>query len=450
METYSPPSKSLWRSKTFWLNVVALAVAALTGVLDADLIQQHPQAVAWITGIIALLNMLLRTVTTKPIHLILVFLCLFMVAGSATAQTVRIMDQRAYDEIAQLLPRVNDERVQAAIESPDTVWWTEREVPRAYQNHDAVGGFHWVGYNISGEAHEKSKGHGNGGHAGSEFPWKHAAGTSNVQNLRELRFLALPARLSGGRWPIVYWWQGLPHDNGDHLRWRYPVGTIVGELLLEQDERGKWWCFEVRIREREPGEWGCDSFWPVPNEEALAQYVSGYRASIDDTQRVANHHPRRRVIDERVNVSFLPELPADQVREMLDRPFESRLLGRWTNDVVAPRSNQAFGLFPAGYRAEAIEVRRESCNRCHHTTLMHVNQFEPFRDWYGRVPGDDTVFATPMLDPRCVSTTGATLRPRFRESFVRAGFIAEFDSKKHAAEVYPPIPELEANLHARD
>jgi hypothetical protein len=436
-------SKSLFRSKTFWLNVAALTVAALTGLLDAQLIQDNPQIVSVIMGAIAVLNVLLRTITTKPTHLVVLLVGLLLTAGPATAQTVRIMSAQAYDEISRLLPRVSDERVQAAIESPDTVWWSEQEVPRAYQNHDAVGGFHWVGYNISGGLDPA-------GNAGREFPWRHAAGTGNVRNLRELRFLSLPAREDGSRWPVVTWWENLPYDAGEHLRWRYPTGTIVGELLLEQDERGKWWCFEVRIREREPGEWGCDSFWPIPNAESLAAHVPGYTAQVDGEQHVGNHHPYRTVIDVRAKVSVLPELPADQVRALLDRPFESRLLGRWQGEIVAPRSNQTFGLFPAGYRVEAIEVRRESCNRCHHTTLMHTNQFDhPGRDWYGRVPGDDTVFATPMLDPRCVSSTGATLQPRFRESFLRAGFIEPFDRAKHPTEIYPPIPELEANLYGK-
>lgn len=54
-------SKSLFASKTFWFNVLTLAVE-LTGVLPI------PQGVA--TVVVNVGNILIRTVTNQPVHLI--------------------------------------------------------------------------------------------------------------------------------------------------------------------------------------------------------------------------------------------------------------------------------------------------------------------------------------------------------------------------------------------
>ena len=53
-------SKSLFKSKTFWFNALT-ASAALTGV-----IQLAPEYTATIVGVI---NVLLRLVTEKPVHI---------------------------------------------------------------------------------------------------------------------------------------------------------------------------------------------------------------------------------------------------------------------------------------------------------------------------------------------------------------------------------------------
>jgi len=459
MATYSPPSKSLWRSKTFWLNVVALAVAALTGVLDANLIQDHPQAVAWITGIIALLNMLLRTVTTKPIHLILLFLCLFM-AGSAAAQTVKLLPEARYAAIGELLPKVEDERLLEVFQSPDTVWWDVEACPRAYQNFDSNGGFHWPGYNISGDALEARKGHGNGGNANSEFPWKFTGGTDRCGNNREVRFLLLPVRSdeatatsqrnSKKRWPIVHWRERLPHDQGGAaLRWRYPVGTIVGELLIERGPGGREFVWQVRIREKEPGEWGADVFQPIADADELAQWVPGYQATVRQQRRVRDRH-QRVLIDEVVNVSPLPAMQAEQVAKILEQEtFESVLLTKWAPGVQCPTSDQPFHLVPGGYAGEVVEFRRSACNRCHYTTLQHVDQITFGRDWYGRVAGDDSVFSTPFITRGSISGNGFGGPTQLRSEFTAAGFIERFDESKHPRALYESIAEIERVVHAK-
>lgn len=60
-------SKAIWKSKTFWLGVVALLIPLLEGV--ADLFEMGGEAYAWVTGAVGVLVILLRFVTRQPVTL---------------------------------------------------------------------------------------------------------------------------------------------------------------------------------------------------------------------------------------------------------------------------------------------------------------------------------------------------------------------------------------------
>ena len=63
--------KRWYFSKTIWLNLLTWAVTsatALASVLgDANLIATYPRAAAFLTGLIAVLNIALRFITSVPI-----------------------------------------------------------------------------------------------------------------------------------------------------------------------------------------------------------------------------------------------------------------------------------------------------------------------------------------------------------------------------------------------
>lgn len=63
------PNKSIFQSKTLWLNAVTV-VAAVVGFLAAHpVIAAHPQWVAGLVAAQAVVNILLRLVTDTPIRL---------------------------------------------------------------------------------------------------------------------------------------------------------------------------------------------------------------------------------------------------------------------------------------------------------------------------------------------------------------------------------------------
>ena len=59
--------KPLFKSKTFWVNLVVTLVAIGTSLTDFSLIQENPQVVALIGAFIGGANIVLRVITTEPI-----------------------------------------------------------------------------------------------------------------------------------------------------------------------------------------------------------------------------------------------------------------------------------------------------------------------------------------------------------------------------------------------
>lgn len=59
--------KGFWKSRTFWLNAITLAVAVLVALLGQPLVAEHSLAVMILTAIVAGLNVVLRFLTGTPI-----------------------------------------------------------------------------------------------------------------------------------------------------------------------------------------------------------------------------------------------------------------------------------------------------------------------------------------------------------------------------------------------
>jgi hypothetical protein len=63
----SASDKPWWASKTLWVNAIAVAGAISTGLFGLD-IDQETQA-SLVAGVLAVVNILLRVVTDKPVYL---------------------------------------------------------------------------------------------------------------------------------------------------------------------------------------------------------------------------------------------------------------------------------------------------------------------------------------------------------------------------------------------
>jgi len=59
--------KPVLQSKTLWVNAVVILLAALTGVMNCDVLTLYPSVIPWIAGIIGVVNIALRLVTSVPV-----------------------------------------------------------------------------------------------------------------------------------------------------------------------------------------------------------------------------------------------------------------------------------------------------------------------------------------------------------------------------------------------
>jgi hypothetical protein len=371
----------------------------------------------------------------------------------------RIMSDEKYDRLRDLLPRVSDAEIQRILDDERLVLYTDEEMPPAYQDWDGgLPGIHSVRYNVSANQSEPF------GNANLEFPWGTPAGTHRTKNVRSFRFLWLPVDRHGNTQPVVWYRILLPGDSAKGYAWIFPVGTVLGEVLLAVGSDQEQYPFELRIRTRQYAEWSVDVFRPFVTaadlldrikqdrpdwweNETLVQLVNHLDRPITMPKlRLADNHSRL-VFDQPMGVDSLPPIGEDDlVADLLTRTeFQSALGAVWRHDTkglytCAPTTEADFHIVPANYDAGFIEVDPVSCMRCHETVAVHAREFDFGRDWYGRVRGSDGIFSFHPFDPASISPNGYGRPVQMRAELVENGVLEKFDPEKHANEVYHLLP----------
>lgn len=62
--------KSLFASKTIWVNVLTLVAGAIVFIQEHDIITDNPDTVAIAGGVLALVNIALRFLTDSPVAVV--------------------------------------------------------------------------------------------------------------------------------------------------------------------------------------------------------------------------------------------------------------------------------------------------------------------------------------------------------------------------------------------
>ncbi|MEK6237150.1 MAG: hypothetical protein N2C14_20775, partial [Planctomycetales bacterium] len=291
-------------------------------------------------------------------------------------------------------------------------------------------------------------------------------GVHQATNVTSFKFLSLPRDESGRLRPVAWFRKRLSGDSESGYAWRFPVDTVLGEVLMMKGPDGNDFTFEMRIRVREQGDWGVDVFRPFPETADLVRAIKQRRPdwkSNEKTAALIDHletsrelpvktlkspHPTQ-AFHQESGVDMLPGLDDQElVTELLtETEFKSASGTTWRvgankATAFAPTTKAAFHIVPAGYQAGFIEVHRESCIRCHQTVGQHVDRFEPGREWYGRIRGSDGVFSFHPFDPSSISGNGFGGEVRMRAKWIAAGLVEQFDPKKHPNKVYHNITSL--------
>ena len=263
-----------------------------------------------------------------------------------------------------------------------------------YQHNGSV---HVRSYNISAAKPFEKFGNGN-----YELPWK-TGGIDDSPNASGYKFYQLPP---GGT--VAYWRQpggarvtGNVHWSSDpQLVWRYPTGTMFGELLLTDGH-----AFEVRTMSKgADGQWAFKVYRPYASRDEVAGLIQSERWR---RGRLANRHPVR-VIDERALENEV-DLKPGAAEQVLARPFRDVTDVPWFKSAEgekcwAPSAGKPGGIAPVKYQGHFLHGK--SCKVCHDTVGKHVNAFEVGRDWYGSVRGSDSVFSFSIFDDACAARNG--------------------------------------------
>lgn len=376
---------------------------------------------------------------------------LAFIASEGQAQVTLVSEKKA-KWISKLKPKTDDEEINAVLNDPSTIWYTDEEMPPAYQNN---GNAHWTKYNISAVFDESKKGDGNGGNANVEFPWKVPGGTHRSPGVRSYKFMWLPKDESGKAYPVVYF----PFRAKDaSISWVFPKGTVFGELLTLETPMKTQITFELRVRKRDLIMWEVDIFRPYSDAEELATAIKEkrpqweqnpdlvlavqnlekgdkrYQFTLNDTL-----HPVSAFESGTVEADRLSDLgETELVTELLlRRTFKSNVGTDWF-----PTTNARYHIVPQNYLGAILGSDSESCMKCHDSAHKHADDFDRPRDWYGRVRGANGIFSWHPYAPSAVSRNGFNITPTYRPEFVQAGIFVPYNPDVHSTDMYKRISGL--------
>lgn len=382
----------------------------------------------------------------------------FILTTTAAAQPpTQLVHSQTAAAFRALLPTVTEPAIQKLLQADDLIFYTEDEVPRAYQLDNT---FHDAFHNLSGEFDPLNFGNGN-----REFPWGEPGGTHLVPNLAVFRFLQLP-KANGRYLPIVYWNEPLPEmrrdsNTGSTWRWMYPIGTTFGEMLGTYEPNGYIYPFELRFRFRSRDQWDVEVFRPFPEAKDLVKKIAEVRPQWgSDPQLVQlmsslQNPPPRQVVrlrdlsgkgfNREVRVHPLPPIGNDDLaaRLLIETPWRSAMGYTWKEDpstgesITAPTATGGgLHIVPQGYAAHGFGTDQAECMLCHKHTNRAVSTFENNRGWYGRIRGSDGIFSFHPLAKESISSRNARLPVRMRPELTRAKLVERFDATVHTAEFY--------------
>ena len=374
------------------------------------------------------------------------------------APPVRLVSEAHEQGYRAHFPVLDDSEWQAVLDAKDLILYTRNAVPPAYQ--DDNGTFISTKVNPSGRNRDRF------GNPNREFPWAVAGGTQSTADLEIVRFVRFPTDADGAPVPMIWWYERILasyfNNNGARgIKWRYPDGTVFGELLAMSAPNGKTYAFELRLRKREGPEWLVQVFKPFPTATSLSKRIQAIRpdwaespalsaqvAHLDaklifPTMTVKDANRDRVAFASTREAHLLPALnDTDLVAELLVTTRWSSALGvEWKGKVSAPTIDNAggFHIVPASYKAHAFAVDSQSCMNCHQHTNHAARIFDEERDWYGRIRGSDGIFSFHPIEPSAISQGGGHRQVVMRAQLTQAGLVERYDEDKHSDQMYPAL-----------
>jgi len=60
--------KSIKYSKTFWVNMLVVVVAGVTGMMGSEVVAAHPEVMSYFMAAVGAVNVVLRFLTSGPVY----------------------------------------------------------------------------------------------------------------------------------------------------------------------------------------------------------------------------------------------------------------------------------------------------------------------------------------------------------------------------------------------
>lgn len=352
---------------------------------------------------------------------------IFLAVTAAVSQDC-FYDQAKAKQIILGLPKVKSESLSKVLFSDQIRFYDTETLPMAYQDfRGSLRGIHSPSYNISAN---RSEPHGNGN---KEFPWGKPAGTHRTEGVTTIKFMSLPM-LEGNKVPIAY-----EYIANDGYNWVYPRGTVFGEILYLNGD-----CFEIRTRTKSKETWVIDTLRPYnsaaelreqivtnfpdyKNDDELRRLYIGADLINKDVMILEDSQPNKRIFSSKTQRIILPSISRETAISLLkSRPFRSAVGTSWDGKADGPTTvtvEEGYGIVPAKYDADFIEVTSKSCARCHDSTNQHVDTFDFARDWYGKIRGSDGIFSFHIFDKNCISYNGIGAGVTINSDLEEKGYI---------------------------
>lgn len=183
--------------------------------------------------------------------------------------------------------------------------------------------------------------------------------------------------------------------------WEWPEGATFFEMHYHP--RGH--AFELRMLEKVKPRQGFDSY------EAKV-----FRPFVGEDDLTLHLHPVIEVREVRTNHPYNPFFARGKVHYYRDQRVDWKsMVNRVWKDSTGHDWHHAglgFGwLSPKNYQGWIVGSDKDDCVKCHGDAGASVNKFEPFRDWYGFLPGLDGVFSFDPIDRSSVSFRGPNGTP---------------------------------------
>lgn len=396
-------------------------------------------------------------------------LCLLstvLVAAQREDGFVDIMPKAQVAKYQAMLPRVADAEIDSLLRDPRTMWYDSQGIVPGYQ--DSMGdpkGFRpntiesiLIDLAVPG-------GWGTIFQKRGRFNFPFATGGADLaENMEKINFWSVP-RAAGAVLPVVYW--KLPFSR---WRWMFPVGTVIGEVLMVKLPDGSLKVFEIRTRRRELNRWTNAIFRPYPTAFHLAEKIQQLRpdwVASPEWKKVIRTLMDEGTLTPRTleTASFpgtftkldghldpLPDFPdATLANELLSDatffPMDSMVWKAGAgHKTYAPTSRSLNSIVPKNYDAGVLSVDDDSCRRCHKDAGRQIGEFHFNLILYGELWGEDEIFSWHPFDNNAFVDASGNVKNfnddnrRLRSDFVAADLVKPYQPAVHTGSFYKELP----------